>query len=84
VTWTVYDARIFYLDLTKELQRLHSPRYPERQFFLALEHANRIKHAAEWLWDAGDSMVSSENAAPSLISCRPSFTARTAPRNHWD
>jgi hypothetical protein len=30
----------FRLDLIKELQRLHSPRYPAREFWLALELAD--------------------------------------------
>jgi len=40
VTATIHDARSFYLDLTKELQRLHSPRYPQREFWRALELAD--------------------------------------------
>jgi hypothetical protein len=41
VTSTIHDARNFYLDLTKELQRLHSPRYPQREFWLALGLADQ-------------------------------------------
>jgi hypothetical protein len=37
---SIYDAHSFYLDLTKELQRLRSPHYPQREFFRALEHAD--------------------------------------------
>jgi hypothetical protein len=40
VTSTIYDARNFYLDLTKELQRLRFPRYPQREFWRALELAD--------------------------------------------
>jgi hypothetical protein len=39
VTSTIHDARKFRIDLIKELQRLHSPRYPQREFWLALELA---------------------------------------------
>jgi hypothetical protein len=37
---SIYDAHSFYLDLTKELQRLRSPRYPQREFFRSLEHVD--------------------------------------------
>jgi hypothetical protein len=39
VTSAIYDARNFRLVLMKELQRLHSPRYPQRDFWRALERA---------------------------------------------
>ena len=37
---SIYDARSFYLDLTAQLLRLQSPRYPEREFWRALELAD--------------------------------------------
>lgn len=40
MTSTIYDARLFRLDLIKELQRRHSPRYPQRDFWRALERAD--------------------------------------------
>jgi hypothetical protein len=40
VTSTIYDARNFRLDLIKELQRRNSPRYPQREFWRALELAD--------------------------------------------
>jgi len=40
VTSRVHDARKFCLDLIKELHRLHSPLYPQREFWLALELAD--------------------------------------------
>jgi hypothetical protein len=46
VTSTIHDAQKFRLDLIQELQRLHSPRYPQREFWLALElaeHADVVR-----------------------------------------
>jgi predicted metal-dependent phosphoesterase TrpH len=40
VTSTIYDARNFRLDLIKELERRNSPRYPQRDFWRALELAD--------------------------------------------
>jgi hypothetical protein len=43
---SIYDARKFRLDLIKELQRLRSPQYPQREFWLALElvdHADVVR-----------------------------------------
>jgi hypothetical protein len=40
VTSTIHDAQRFRLDLIKELQRLHCPRYPQREFWRALELAD--------------------------------------------
>jgi predicted metal-dependent phosphoesterase TrpH len=40
VTSTIYDARNFRLDLIKELERRNSPRYPQREFWRALELAD--------------------------------------------
>jgi hypothetical protein len=42
VTSTIYDARSFYFDLTAELRRLRSPRYPQREWHRALECADRM------------------------------------------
>jgi hypothetical protein len=40
VTSMIYDARSFYFDLTAELRRLRSPRYPQREWHRALERAD--------------------------------------------
>jgi hypothetical protein len=40
VTSTIHDAQRFRLDLIKELHRLRSPLYPQREFWLALELAD--------------------------------------------
>jgi len=45
VTSTIHDARKFCLDLARELRRLHSPRYPQREFFRALECADNADRA---------------------------------------
>jgi hypothetical protein len=37
---SIYDARRFRLDLIKELRRRNSPRYPQRDFWRALERAD--------------------------------------------
>jgi hypothetical protein len=40
VTSTIHDARKFCLDLIKELRRLRSPRYPQREWHQALKRAD--------------------------------------------
>ena len=45
VTSTIHDARKFCLDLIKELRRRHCPRYPQREFFRALERADNADPA---------------------------------------
>jgi hypothetical protein len=37
---SIHDAQKFRLDLIKELQKLQSPQYPQREFWLALELAD--------------------------------------------
>ena len=45
MTSTIHDARKFCLDLARELRRLRSPRYPQREFFRALECADNADRA---------------------------------------
>jgi hypothetical protein len=42
---TIHDARKFCIDLAIELRRLRSPRYPQREFFRALERADNADRA---------------------------------------
>jgi hypothetical protein len=63
---SIHDARKFRLDLIKELACRRSPRYPQREFWLALEladHADTPENAAALAKYAG-----TDWAYPSLNS----------------